>query len=117
MIVQFYYFNSLLAYTAERFLCDLGHNVVVCDFRNIESCKTALDMELIIAELNFNRHLKEKKRLEKLHAQHPEVPIILIDDSGSTIDATDAIRLGIHTCLRKPLRFSELEIVIYWLDR
>ena len=116
MMIQLCYENRLTGYTVERFLRELGHEVIACDKTKERSCEIGMDTKLAIVEL-YDLSLREMKWITEIHAQNPAAPIILIVEPRSIINALNAIALGVHTCLRKPLRLSELELAIHWLEK
>lgn len=50
--------------------------------------------------------------IDQVHAEFPAVPIVLMSGLDSVLPAEEAISAGVYAYLRKPVRLSELQLLL-----
>ena len=100
--------TPIIANTLENFLSDLGHEVnSLIPTELPERLNESLqDVNLAILSLSAGKSL-----IREIHASNPNIMILLLNN-GSAIPAEEALSYGVYGYLNKPIRLSELELLI-----
>lgn len=69
------------------------------------------DIDLVITDLRMP-HVSGEEVLEKVNAQSPGLPVIVLTGHGSIDSAVDAMRNGAYDFLTKPLNLDRLSLIV-----
>ena len=110
--------NELVAKTLREFLGDLGHSVRT--FSNAKELLASLEKnrspgEIIITDLSLHRK-DTVSLIREIYNLFPDVRIVAMSASISTLPPDLAVSCGIYAFLRKPVSLSELELMIIRLS-
>jgi len=111
--------DALVRQTLAGFVGDLGyvasaHAVVSELWASVQRGDGTPDV--VVTELAENGH-DPRHVLYELHRARPWVPVFLTDACGLRLDAAEAVACGVHAWLRKPVRLSELELLLHRASR
>jgi DNA-binding NtrC family response regulator len=106
--------EPILATTVGDYLHDLNHAT-----EHFRSTRELLDSNRA-PELVFDVMIDEvvgsvqsaRSSLSRLHDSYPDVPVIVMLTNAATLTPEDAVALGIHAYLRKPISLSELDLML-----
>ena len=69
------------------------------------------DIDLVITDLRMNG-MSGEKVLQKVTAETPGIPVIILTGHGSIDAAVDAMRHGAYDFLTKPLNLDQLSLIV-----
>lgn len=69
------------------------------------------DIDLVITDLRMNG-ISGEQVLQKVTAETPGIPVIILTGHGSIDSAVDAMRHGAYDFLTKPLNLDQLEMIV-----
>ena len=104
----------------EKDMCDLvvdylgreGYDVdAATDGREAMERIRRADYDVVVTDLRM-RDLGGMELLEAVHAERPEIPVILITAFGSIDRAVEAMKAGAFYFVTKPFKLSELEALV-----
>ena len=69
------------------------------------------DIDLVITDLRMNG-ISGEQVLQKVTAENPGIPVIILTGHGSIDSAVDAMRHGAYDFLTKPLNLDQLDMIV-----
>ena len=89
-----------------------GYNTVVAENGKLGLERIAKgDIDLVITDLRMPE-LSGEMVLEKVVAENPSIPVIVLTGHGSIDSAVDAMRKGAYNFLTKPLNLDQLTMIV-----
>ncbi len=114
MLIHLLNDELIVTLTLQSFLTDLGHEVVIAHsasglFENLT--RSLQPVDLILSDLR----LPDREGIgliHEIHRRYPGAPIIVMTGYSPTLSPDEAVANGVYAYLRKPVRLSELELLL-----
>ena len=119
--MRIYLFDDepIITITLQDFLSDLGHEVVSfgSTYELLDHLeKSPEPVDLIISDLHVPNG-NGITLIREVHKRYPDISIMIImGHDGPTLSTNEAISYGVYTYLHKPIRLSELELLLVRLS-